>query len=70
MNEITWTKEELAEFDELLEMTSSIHQMSRINARIDMPKFIKKHGKEKCDAMWAHLQAIDSKKRAGNKKSN
>ncbi len=36
-------------------MTGSLDQMDRINARIDIPKFIKEHGKEKCDAMYAEL---------------
>lgn len=51
MSAITWTPEELAEFDKLTEMMSSQLQMYRINARIDMHKFVKEHGKEKCDAM-------------------
>jgi hypothetical protein len=56
MSEITWTAEELAEFDRLVEMASSQRQMERLHARLNMPKFIAKHGKEKCDAMWAHLE--------------
>lgn len=55
MSAITWTPEELAEFKRLVKWSSSRHQMDRINSRIEMPKFIATHGKEKCDAMWAHL---------------
>lgn len=57
MSDITWTPEELAEFDRLIDLTSSRNQMDRIHARFEMPKFIEKHGKAKCDAMWAHLEA-------------
>ncbi len=50
----TWTAEELREFDEILDMTSSRHQLTRITARLDMNKFVAAHGKEKCDA---HLES-------------
>jgi hypothetical protein len=57
MSAITWTAEELAEFDRLIGLVSSRDQMTRLSARIkDMPDFIAEHGKEKCDAMWAHLE--------------
>lgn len=52
----TWTKEELKQFDKLVDLVSSRNQLTRIAARLDMDKFIKEHGKEKCDAMWAHLE--------------
>ena len=54
---IQWTDEELQEFDRLVNEVSSIRQLERINARLNMPKFIEKHGKEKCDAMFAHLES-------------
>lgn len=53
----TWTTEEIVEFDCLVEMASSRQQMDRISSRIDMPEFIQKHGKDKCDAMFAHIEA-------------
>lgn len=56
MSAITWTPEELAEFDDLIDAQCSLNQLERIRSRIDMPKFIAKHGKEKCDAMFAHLE--------------
>lgn len=57
MSAITWTAEELAEFDRLVDMVSSSDQMTRLCARmVEIPAFIAKHGKEKCDAMWAHLE--------------
>lgn len=56
MNEINWTKEEIDRFDELVDMVSSRHQVTRISGRLEMEAFIKVHGKEKCDAMWAHLE--------------
>ena len=52
-----WSKQEITEFDELVEAASSSNQMERLRSRFDMPKFIDKHGKEKCDAMFAHLES-------------
>jgi len=54
---ITWTLEEIRKFDRLADDTGSRDQMVRIKARMDQANFIKEHGKAKCDAMWAHLQA-------------
>lgn len=55
--EITWTEEELRDFDGLIDQVSSRNQLERITGRIDMNKFIGKHGKEKCDAMFKHLES-------------
>lgn len=63
MTEITWTPEELKEFDRLTWDVCSIHQMKRIEGRIAMPKFVEKHGKEKCDAMFAYLLEQDKRER-------
>lgn len=54
---IEWTKDEIKEFDRLCDATGSRDQVRRIAARLDMDSFISKHGKEKCDAMWAHLES-------------
>lgn len=54
-NKITWTKDELKEFDSLIDKVSSKSQMDWIEGRIDMKKFVEKHGKEKCNAMYVHL---------------
>ena len=51
----TWTKAEIDEFDELIELCESVEQMERIHGRLHMKKFVDAHGKEKCDAMFAHL---------------
>lgn len=51
-----WTAEELKEFERLCTLASSPNQVHRIKSRTRMPKFIEQHGKEKCDAMFAHLQ--------------
>lgn len=59
---ITWTDEELADFDRLTWLSSSSRQVDRIESRIEMPKFIEKHGMEKCNAMFAHLQKQPVKK--------
>jgi hypothetical protein len=53
---LEWTEEEIKEFDRLLGETGSRNQLERIIGRLDMTKFVEKHGKEKCDAMFAHLE--------------
>ena len=50
-----FTKKELDEFRKLVEMAESPRQMDRINARLEQPKFVEKHGKEKCDLMFKVL---------------
>jgi hypothetical protein len=42
---------------------SSLDQMTRINARLDVRAFQAKHGKEVCDAMFEELQRRDRKKK-------
>jgi hypothetical protein len=63
MSEISFTQEELDEFDMLTSANSSPHQVERIMARLDLRKFVAEHGKEKCDAMFAEIQARDRKKK-------
>jgi hypothetical protein len=53
----TFTEDELKEFDALTWRMGSRDQVARISARMDMNKFVKTHGKEKCDAMWAVLSS-------------
>lgn len=53
MNE--YTDDELNEFRELVELAESYQQMDRINSRLDMPHFINRVGKEKCDEMYKVL---------------
>lgn len=53
---IEYTKEELSEFDKLVSMTESRNQVTRINGRFGLTKFIADHGKEKCDAMWLEIK--------------
>lgn len=52
-----WTKAEINTFDDLINATSSPHQVERITARLDQASFITEHGRAKCDAMFAHLEA-------------
>ena len=47
-----YTQKELDEFTILVDKTGSLNQLNRIEARIEMPRFIKKVGREKCDAMF------------------
>jgi hypothetical protein len=57
-----YTAAELRQFDRLTEQLSSRNQLDRIHARLELPKFIKKYGKEKCDTMFAALKLRDGKK--------
>ena len=50
-----YTPEEFLEFKRLVVLGESRLQMDRIESRLKMPDFIKQHGKEKCDAMFAKL---------------
>lgn len=54
---MTYTTDELDEFRRLVEQAESRDQMDRIKSRLDMPKFIERVGREKCDAMFAVLKA-------------
>jgi hypothetical protein len=51
-----YTPEEMKEFRGLVEASESRLQTERIRSRLEMPRFIKKVGKEKCDAMFFVLQ--------------
>ncbi|HLL28561.1 MAG TPA: hypothetical protein VKT73_13035 [Xanthobacteraceae bacterium] len=62
-----YTKKQLDEFDYLTWMASSSDQMDRIRARLEMPRFIEKHGKEKCELMFAELKRQDAARRKGRK---
>jgi hypothetical protein len=56
-----YTAEELRKFDSLTLRLSSRDQVARIEARFDVQKFEKEHGKAKCEAMFAVLKARDAK---------
>lgn len=53
----TYTEEELDEFRDLVEAGESSIQIERIRSRLDMPKFIERVGRDKCDAMFEVLKA-------------
>lgn len=57
-----FTKEELKKFNQLSWACSSKNQLERISGRLALSKFIKEHGKNKCDAMWAEIQKRDENK--------
>ena len=57
----TYTAEELDEFRDLVEAGESQNQMERVRSRLDMPKFIERVGREKCEAMFEVLKAELSK---------
>lgn len=52
-----WTKQDITAFDRLVDGTSSRDQVKRIKSRLDLSTFVESHGREKCDAMFAHLEA-------------
>ena len=56
-----YTPELLRAFDRLTKRLSSPHQMERINARLQMYQFVKEHGKDVCNTMFAELQVRDKK---------
>jgi hypothetical protein len=62
MSEPTFTKAELRKFDRLTMATCNHDQMTRISARLDLDNFIKEHGKEKCDAMYAKIMKREKSK--------
>ena len=51
-----YTKKEYAEFKRLVLMEESLRQMDRIISRLEMPKFIDRVGREKCDLMFEELK--------------
>jgi len=51
-----YTQEELKEFRRLVQMGESSRQMDRIESRLEMPRFIEKVGRQKCDAMFEVLK--------------
>lgn len=51
-----YTQAELDEFRMLVEMGESRNQLERIHSRLDLPKFIDRVGREKCDAMFEVLK--------------
>lgn len=56
VNDVEYTAVELAEFRDLVEAGESRNQLERIRARMDMPKFIERVGREKCDRMFEVLR--------------
>ncbi len=52
-----YSKEELDEFRDLVEAGESRQQMERLRSRLDMPTFIARVGRDKCEAMFEVLKA-------------
>lgn len=55
--DITYTAEEFEEFKRLYMATGSHDNLTRIHARLNMRKFSDTHGRDKCDAMYAKIEA-------------
>lgn len=51
-----YTKPEIDEFRRLVELGESLRQMDRIESRLEMPRFVERVGREKCDAMFEELK--------------
>lgn len=51
-----FTREQFGKFFKLVNMGCSSDQMDRINSRLDMPKFIKEVGRDKCDEMYKLIE--------------
>ena len=62
-DEPTWTDDEIAEFDRLTLEMSSRDQVIRINGRMDMNRFVDKHGRAKCDAMFEEIKRREAEDR-------
>lgn len=62
MSDIKYTEEEFKEFDRITMSQSSLSNLERIMARLDLSKFVEKHGREKCDAMWEVIKKRDGLK--------
>lgn len=56
-----YTAEELKEFDTLTMKACSRDQVTHIDGRLKLSQFVKLHGKDKCDALFAMLMARDAK---------
>ncbi len=52
---VDFTEAEYREFVATVEGCESLHNLTRIKARLDQKALIEKLGKEKCDAMFAKL---------------
>lgn len=63
LSDVTYTEDDIKEFDRLCENTGSGDQVTRITARMTLRKFVAQHGKPKCDAMYAELDRRQKGKR-------
>lgn len=57
-----YTESELKQFDRLTQKLHSRDQLTRIDGRLKVDAFVREHGKEKCDAMFAVLKRRDKRK--------
>ncbi|AKE44814.1 hypothetical protein AU106_gp183 [Sinorhizobium phage phiM9] len=62
MSNVSYTQEELEEFNRLTWTQSSLNNLERIIGRLEMSKFVKEHSKEKCDAMWEEIKKREADK--------
>jgi len=61
MTDKSYTDAELRRFNLITLKLSSRTQLHRIEARMEIRRFIEEHGKEKCDAMFEVLKRRDRK---------
>lgn len=62
----TWTPGEIAVFDRLIDESEHRNQLIRVQGRLALNRFALTHGKEKCDAMFAHLENERKQKESKN----
>lgn len=58
-----WTEKELREFDRITLLESSQNQMERIEGRLAVSRFVKDHGREKCEAIFAEIKRREKEKK-------
>lgn len=68
MTTTEYTNDEFNEFNLLSLLCSSRNQVQRIDGRMKLGRFVEKHGKAKCDAMWAEAQRRDKEEAARKRK--
>lgn len=63
----SFTAAEMRLFDDLTAKACSQSQIDRITARMGLTRFLKQHGREKCDHMLAVVKAKDKAKMEGRR---
>lgn len=65
---VSWEEHELQQFLGIIEANESMNQLDRIAGRLEMSEFVKRHGRAKCDAMFAEIKRRDAAARKARKR--